>query len=119
MTSNVGDTCRVDGAQFLGVSATDAEICELFRTKLGEALGDQDRTDGLSMTLTVEKSGTINADIAKLDEGNTNIEAKSAYPTVSVDVMDRPLNLSDVERLAQAAANVMVSETARPAASEQ
>ena len=114
MTSNLGETCTVEGAQYLSVSATEVEICDLFQSKLSEALGSGGPGGDVAVSLEIEKSGTINASVTKTAESTpTN------YPTVSVDVMDRPLNLSDVEQLAMSAARVIQTEDARAADSTE
>ncbi len=118
MTSSPGEFCRAEGVQFLSVTAEEGDVCALFQSKFAEALakdGDSaDGADGWIIAIDIEKSGTINADVARM----TSSGAKS-YPTVSVDVMDRPLNLTDVEQLALSAARVIRTEDARTASATQ
>jgi len=114
MTSNPGESCTVEGAQFLSESATETQICNLFEAKLSEAMEDEGAGSNLAMSIEIEKTGTINASIAKMTGSDP-----ATYPTISVDVMDRPLNLSDVERLAVSAAEAIQSEDARKAASTE
>ena len=103
MTNPVAASCSVQGAQVLG--AEESEICSRFQQRLSAALDDRMVAEGLSVSLNAQKSGTIEAVIVTSSTNGTK-----TYPGVSVDVMDRSLNLSDVDMLARAAADVMLKE---------
>jgi hypothetical protein len=111
MTSQSDEPCRVEGARHLSVSATDAEICNRFQGRFFASLDGATGRDQMSFAITIAKSGTIDAVVTQTLDG-----VQTAYPSVSVDVMDRGLNLSDVERLAGAAAQMMTNEQASPSA---
>lgn len=115
MTSQNEPNCRASGIQHLGVSLTEAELCAKFQDRfyqvLNEAEGEIGEDEQLSFALNVQKNGTIDAVVSKEAGG-----VQTAFPTVSVDVMDRGLNLSDIERLAGAAGLMVMNELAGPAA---
>jgi len=101
MTSPPASSCSVEGAQYLIVSADENDICTRFQSRLVEHLGE-DVTGQLQIALTIVKSGTIDAEVA-----SGSNEALVVFPITSVDVMDRSLDMSDVERLADAVAETI------------
>ncbi len=108
-------TCRVDGAQHLSDSAGEVDLCARFQERFYQVMGDAGVEIGedeqLSFALVVQKSGTIDAVVSKSREG-----VQTPYPTVSVDVMDRGLNMSDIDRVAEAAGQMVMNELAGQAA---
>ena len=105
MTSPQDQTCQVQGSQYLEANITDEQVCELFQRYLSSALGDVNNGKNLSVSLEILKSGTIDAYV-------TNDSGASVTPhgSVSIDVMDRALELGDVERLAQAVAQAITTQ---------
>ncbi len=105
MTSAPDQTCQVQGSQYLEANITDKQVCELFQGHLSSALGDVNNGKKLSISLKILKSGTIDAYV-------TNDSGASVTPhgSVSIDVMDRALEIGDVERLAQAVAQAMTMQ---------
>lgn len=97
-------SCSVEGAKFLSPEATEASICEAFKRRLSDSLAAQGGSiagKNLSVTLRLHKRGTVEAIVS--EEG-----AAASYPTVGVDVADRPLADKDLTTLAEAVANLLM-----------
>ena len=105
VTDAVPEDCRVEGAKHLAPAVSEAQICEAFRTGLASALGDGGNVDGLQVQLAISGEGTMDAIV-------TDASGASAtpYPNVSIDVMDRPMTLGDVENLAKTVAKLIKVE---------
>ena len=96
------ETCFVKGAEYLAEQASADQICREFKQSLFNALDDAVDQHTFTVSLSIEESGTITAVLISKDHGKTE-----DYLEVAVDVMDRALNLSDSDRLARAAADMM------------
>lgn len=96
------ETCFVKGAEYLAEQASADQICRKFKQSLFNALDDAVDQHTFTMSLSIEESGTITAVLISKGHGKTE-----DYFEVAVDVMDRALNLSDLDRLARAAADMM------------
>ena len=105
MTSPPDQTCQVQGSQYLEANITDEQVCELFQGHLSSALGDVNNGKNLSVSLEILKSGTIDAYVT--DDSGASV---TPHGSVSIDVMDRALELGDVERLAQAVAQTITTQ---------
>lgn len=95
-------TCRADGANYLSSDANSQEVCERFQQQLFTSLAGDFSSEELSVDLTIEKTGTISVVITR--------EAQDAVETLvdaAIDVMDRPLNFGDLDRLAGDAAKIL------------
>lgn len=99
MSNTEQELCKVDGAKYLQAEASEQDLCARFGARLAEQVGEA-RLAGLEISLEIKKSGDIEAQLA----GN-----EKTYPSVAVNVMDRALNLSDLDRLADAVAQVIVN----------
>ena len=100
MTGEDSTPCSVKGAHFLA-DGGEAEICERFERDFYGALDREHASEKFAIALNVTKGGTITASVTATG-GKT-------YPEVSVDVMDRNLNYSDVSQLAGAAAQIVMA----------
>jgi hypothetical protein len=95
-------TCFVKGAEYLAEQASADQICRKFKQSLFNALNDAVDQHAFTVTLSIKESGTITAVLISEEHGKSE-----GYLEVAVDVMDRGLNLSDLDRLARAAADIM------------
>ena len=100
MTGDDNTSCSVEGAHFLA-DGGEAEICERFEREFYAALDTDRASADFVIALNVTKGGTITANVTETG-GKT-------YPEVSIDVMDRNLNYSDVSQLAGAAAQIVMA----------
>lgn len=102
MTSSTDPICSAEGVQYVpGASDGDA-VCARFLARMHSRLdGEPDRA-GLAVALTIGKNGTISAAITE-----PNSQRTQPFPEVAVDVMDRPLNYSDLDQLADATAAML------------
>ncbi len=96
------ETCFVEGAEYLAEQASADQICRKFKQSLFNALDASVDQHTLTVTLSIKEIGTITAVLISEEHGKTE-----SYLEVAVDVMDRALNLSDLDRLARAAADIM------------
>lgn len=99
------ETCRVEGAEYLAEQASADQICRKFKQSMFNALDDEVDRDTISVTLRIEKGGSITAMLTA--DGSGKIRT---YLEVAIDVMDRGLKLSDLDRLAKAAAEALNPE---------
>ena len=104
MSSNESRTCAIKGAEILNSGVSAAELCRGFEERLHAAIAGHMDLSGVSISLTIEESGTIQASIVKIEAGGAETLAD-----VAVDVMDRSLNRGDLDRLADTAAQVIIS----------
>lgn len=102
MNGTQDGTCRVEGAEYLAEKASADQICQKFKQSMFNALNDGVDRDTISVNLSIEKGGTITALLISANAGKTR-----TFFEVAIDVMDRALNLSDIDRLAKAAADVV------------
>lgn len=102
MNGTQDETCRVKGAEYLAEQASADQICRKFKQSLFSDLDDKIDRNAISVTLRIEKIGTITAMLTSETSGKIR-----AYPEVAVNVMDRGLKLSDLDRLAKAAADAL------------
>lgn len=95
--------CSVEGAKYLSADATEASICELFERRLRDSLAETgfSMDENLSVTLRLHKRGAIEARIATADGHKT-------YPSVEVEVTDRPLGEKDIGQLANTVAKLLL-----------
>ena len=99
-------TCTIVGAEHLGVDGSDDRMCEDFRTRLTTTLNDAgmpDRADDLALDIEVQKGRAVIARVARADA-----TGESEFPVVAIDVMDRPLRVSDLDRLADAVGRMLL-----------
>jgi transcriptional antiterminator Rof (Rho-off) len=96
------ETCFVEGAEYLAELASADQICRKFKQSLFKALDDAVDQHTFTVTLSIKEGGTITAVLISKESEKTE-----RYLEVAVDVMDRALNLSDLDRLAKAAADIM------------
>ena len=102
MTSETTASCSVEGARYFPVGGDEDAICARFRREFYAALSEQANEETYSFALHVTKDGTVSARIS----GGVGSVTRT-YPEVSVDVMDRALNYSDISQLAGAAAQLV------------
>ncbi|BDI61796.1 hypothetical protein [Qipengyuania nanhaisediminis] len=104
MTEQPQGECRVEGVKHLGAQADEASVCALFRDVLTEHLGESGPGDDMSVALDITAQGSITARVT-----DRSGKILTPHDSVSVDIMDRPLELDDVARLAETAAGLMKS----------
>lgn len=102
MTAADTETCRVKGAEYLPGDGDADAVCQRFTKRLRTGLDPENGADGLIVALTISRGGTISATMTMTGDGEPR-----SLPEVAVDVMDRPLNYSDLDRLADTAASVL------------
>lgn len=111
MTSTANAACQVEGAKNLASVGGEREICEVFSRRLAEVLDDHGDVADLSISLSVTAGGTIDAVV--IDAGVVDAGADGRI-AMSVDVMDRALQRTDVETLAEAVGKAMVEARTAP-----
>ena len=104
MTSQETRSCTIEGADILASDVSADELCQGFEQRLHAAIAGHMDPSGLAISLTIEKSGTIQAIVVRDAAGGAETLAD-----VAVDVMDRSLNRNDLNRLADTAAQVIIS----------
>ena len=83
--------CRVSGVKYMSGAVDEAALCDVFASGLGEA-----RAQVTAIHIEMTQRGAINARISKADGESLDM---------GMDVMDRPIRLSDIETLAKALAS--------------
>ncbi len=108
--------CRAsEGFRAAGLSA--GEACDRFMASLSATLGEAGRADiaaDHAFDLSVSGKGTITATVSFRDTRRA-----SHFPPVAVDAMDRALERSDIERLAQAVALLLLDHNGADRAAPQ
>lgn len=108
VTSDIENTCTVEGAGLLPGNLDSQQACDIFEQKLADALADAghaESTRDYSVAISIEKRGTLKAQLVeRLPDGETK-----SYPVAAIDVMDRPMQQDDLGRLARAVAGILVS----------
>lgn len=84
-------SCTVEGEKHLPDVGSSQEICERFRARLSQSVEPASLVNDLSLRITATPEGSITAD-ARSGDG--------LALELAVDVMDRNLNASDLDRLA-------------------
>ena len=100
--------CTVEGAEYAPGGLTQEQICRDFSARLAPALADRShdgKAAGVTFAIRFAKQGSISATAS--GSGADNV------PPVAIDVMDRALNTSDLERLADAMATAMIDASGR------
>ncbi len=101
-------SCHVDGAKAI---APDTQICSAFLRKIGgvsphlyEQINSFSATSGdaIDIDIRVMKFGSIVARVKQRKNGMVQ-----DIPETSVDVMDRPMNLGDIDILAAEVARIL------------
>lgn len=104
MASPSIQACTISGAQYLSAEIDGGEVCTRFQSRLAHVLG-QDAVSSLEISIIVSKSGTIDAALSRRVDGEV-----VPLTTMSIDVMDRPLSIGDLDQLADAIANTLASD---------
>ena len=104
MTDTTTQTCQVIGLKYLAGAQSEEDVCERFQTAFYTDLGDARETANWSITLSVEKRGSISALVKDASD-----EPSSQIADISLDVMDRSLAIKDVDRLAKDTAKFILS----------
>ena len=97
-TADVPEQCRATGEKSVS-GLGDESLCDRFMARLQLTLGAQGRSDlatGRAFTIDVQEQGALIARAANADTAPS--------PAISIDVLDRPLRPSDIDRLADAVA---------------
>lgn len=108
VTSSNDVPCTIEGAQYLSGSENPEQLCASFIQQLDEKLRERDLAEvakDLSVALRINKRGSIEAHVSRLQNGEW-----SSLPVVAFDVVDRPLEPGDLERLAGAVAVALAKE---------
>jgi len=108
VTSSSEVPCTIEGAQNLSGEESPEQLCAGFIQQLNEKLRERDAADrakNLSVALRVSKRGAIEAHVSGLVEGEWQ-----SLPVVAFDVVDRPLERGDLDRLADAVAATLAKE---------
>ena len=105
--------CSVAGAKWISGAQSDDDICARFvaRLGLGGASPDKDSeaavlADGLSVALQFHHTGRAVADVTRYSAG-----VAQTLPTREWAVMDRPLTIDDIDKLADDVAADLGSES--------
>ncbi len=101
--------CSIDGLQYLPSTISRNEACDRFRARVAAVLEEEGydaEMDAMTMAIELNKNGSAQARIAVAGTGQNG-----AYPVVALDVMDRPLALRDLDRLADATARMLISRS--------
>ena len=106
MTEVAQESCRVEGVEHLEQTVASEAVCELFQRRLASRLEDPVHGASRSISIEISKSGTIDASVT--DPSGASV---TPFPTVSIDVMDRGLKISDIEQLADAVAQAMTANS--------
>lgn len=109
MTEPSVDVCNVAGLSFLAKAATEEEVCTRFERALFAAKDPENGGEGLSVSISIDQAGSIDAlvTITSPDRADRTLEA-------AIDVMDRGLRSSDIDRLAQVIAELWNAREPRP-----
>ena len=109
VTNNTPVTCTIDGAKYLSADASASQICASFEKRLGQALAaggsDAPSTKGLSVAIELHKRGSAEARVTR--QGDDGL---IEYPVIAVDVMDRAYKQKDLDSLADAVAQLLISK---------
>lgn len=100
--------CTISNAHFLVGDEKSSDLCARFQNRLASVLGHA-MVESLIISIDVSKGGTINADVSQRVKDEV-----VAVTTMSVDVMDRPLSVGDLDQLADAVANKLANHSREP-----
>ncbi len=108
MTDLTSENCNVAGAELLGGQMTSEEICSRFAQRLGAARQADGQGEITDISLSVKKPATIDVVVVLKSQ-----DGSKSYPPVSIDAIDRQLVASDLDRLAEATAQVIAKDAGR------
>lgn len=109
MATPVPSSCTIEGEKFLAPDADADALCSRFEQHLQAALAEAapGRTaDEFSVHVTIGERGSLTADV----QGTGAQGASREYPSVTLDVMDRSLEINDLDRLADAVVRIVTSQ---------
>lgn len=99
--------CTIRGAEYLAGSGSKTQMCDDFRARIAAVLneaGMQGRADDIAMAIEVQKGRSLTARVSQ-----TGVDTGTDFPVVAIDVMDRPLRSSDLDRLADAVGRMLIN----------
>ena len=102
--------CSVVGAEFVAGAPSEADICRSFNDSLSRALterGSAIEAAKIAVSIAIDKRGSSSAKVAM---SRTEQSAPVEFPELTVDVMDRSMQMGDIETLADAVAK-MIAES--------
>lgn len=103
VTGPAASKCTATGAEFLGSSETNDDVCDKFERRLVQSLnGGEAAMQDLTIQIAISKKGAIEAAITTKDGSKTH-----QHPPITMDVIDRPLKSQDIDNLADAVANML------------
>lgn len=103
--------CAVTGAQNLHPAATSALVCAAFKRRFDAALGRDTQPairvpakgDVVNVALNIPGPRSASATVTTRAGGRS-----ARWPEISIDVMDKPLGMSEIEQLAAEVARTIM-----------
>jgi hypothetical protein len=110
--------CSVKGREAVALNMTDAEICDLFKasidqamarpTKAVKAVSGIGQAEWLKLDVVFSKRGGVAANLV-----HKRASGEFVHPEVAVNIMDKPLGEDQVKRLASEVGKLVTNSAAR------
>lgn len=100
-----GPMCRVENAEKIKIAMAPSQMCQCFQDQLSQTLGSQGDLSEIHVVLKMDSAHYVEATITKASDGDSVV-----LPPMAVEVLDRPLNLTDIRSLANSIGHALLNQ---------
>ncbi len=97
--------CHVEGVKLIKASMTPSQMCECFQDRLVKEVGSNTDLSNVRIVLRAESAHKVEASITKVSDDHSD-----DLPPMAVQVLDRPINSSDIQSLAAAVGHALLNQ---------
>lgn len=97
--------CRVEGADKIKVAMAPAQMCRCFQDQLAEDIGSKTDLSDIRVVLKMDGAHSVKATIT-----NVSGEQSQIISPITVEVLDRPINLRDIRSLASSIGHALLNQ---------
>lgn len=97
--------CRVESAGKMKVAMAPAQMCRSFQDQLAEDIGSKADLSDIRVVLKVDGAHSVEATITTVSGEQSQIVSP-----ITVEVLDRPVNLRDIRSLATSVGHALLNQ---------
>lgn len=100
-----GPACHVENADKIKTAMSRSEMCQSFEEQISKDVGSQTDLSQIRVILKMDNAHYVEATITKASDENSVV-----LPPMAVEVLDRPLNLTDIRSLATSIGHALLNQ---------
>lgn len=100
-----GPVCHVENADKIKTAMAPSQMCQCFEDQLSQDIGSQADLSEIRVVLKMDSAHYVEATITRESDQNSIV-----LPPMAVEVLDRPLNLTDIRSLATSIGHALLNQ---------